>query len=284
MNEDKPRMVVIAGPNGAGKSTITEGLRVAEPFPAEYINADDIAKSELRHIADPVARNHQAAMMAEARRWGALDSGQPFAFETVLSTPGKLALFDAARDRGFSVNLLFITTADAAINLERVRIRVARGGHPVPADKIAERYERAMRLLPSAIQRSDYAEIFDNSSNERKLKLVAVKRGQRLDYDDVAMPWVTARLVRQFEARAAARTALLNIAAGEEIKEAHISGEKNYRGLIVGVTGHYVLQRLADRSLALHDRALCPLGQQFKIGQVCSISYQFGADGKHVSR
>ena len=284
MNEDKPRMVAIAGPNGAGKSTITEGLRVAEPFPAEYINADDIGKSELRHIADPVARNHQAAMMAEARRWGALDSGQPFAFETVLSTPGKLALFDAARDRGFSVNLLFITTADAAINLERVRIRVAKGGHPVPADKIAERYERAMRLLPSAIQRSDYAEIFDNSSNERKPKLVAIKRGQRLDYDDVAMPWVTARLVRQFEARAAARTALMKIAAGEEIKEAHTGGGKNYRGLIVGVTGHYALQRLADHSLALHDRALCPLGQQFKIGQVCSISYQFGADGKHVSR
>lgn len=188
MNEDKPRMVVIAGPNGAGKSTITEGLRVAEPFPAEYINVDDIAKSELRHIADPVARNHQADMMAEARRRGALDSGQPFAFETVLSTPGKLALFDIARDRGFSVNLLFITTADAAINLERVRIRVAKGGHPVPADKIAERYERAMRLLPSAIQRSDYAAIFDNSSNERKLKLIAIKRGQRLDYDDVAMP------------------------------------------------------------------------------------------------
>ena len=281
MNEDKPRMVVIAGPNGAGKSTITEGLRVAEPFPAEYINADDIAKSELRHIADPVARNHQAAMMAEARRRGALDSGQPFAFETVLSTPGKLALFDAARDRGFSVNLLFITTADAAINLERVQIRVAKGGHPVPADKIAERYERAMRLLPSAIQRSDYAAIFDNSSNERKPKLVAIKRGQRLDYDDVA---VTARLVRQFGARAAARTALMKIVAGEEIKEAHTGGGKNYRGLIVGVTGHYALQRLADHSLVLHDRALCPLEQQFKIGQVYSISYQFGADGKHVSR
>lgn len=69
MNGNEPVMLVIAGPSGSGKSTITEGLSVAEPFPARYINAD----------------------------------------ETVLSIPGKLALFDEARDRGFSVNLLFIT-------------------------------------------------------------------------------------------------------------------------------------------------------------------------------
>lgn len=284
MSEDGLRMVVIAGPNGSGKSTVTEGLRLADQFPAEYINADDIAKNELQDIADPVARNRQAATMAEERRKAALDSGEPFAFETVLSTPGKLALFDEARDKGFSVNLVFITTADAAINLERVQIRVAKGGHPVPADKIAERYERAMQLLPSAIQKSDYAEVYDNSSDERGPKLIAMKQGQHLDYDDTGMPWVTERLAKQFEARAASRADMVKLAAGESIQEAHIGPGKSYRGLIVGVTEHHALQRLADNSLVLHDRALCPPGQQLNVGQALSISYQFGPDGKHVKQ
>ena len=281
MSEDGLRMVVIAGPNGSGKSTVTEGIRLEDQFPAEYINADDISKNELQGIADPVDRNRQAATLAEERRKAALEAGEPFAFETVLSTPGKLALFDEARDKGFSVNLLFVTTADASINLERVQIRVAKGGHPVPADKIAERYERAMQLLPSAIQKSDYAEVYDNSSNEHGPKLIAMKQGQHLEYDDTDMPWVTERLAKTFEARAASRAELAELAGGESIKEAHIGNGKSYRGQIIGVTEHHALQRLTDNSLVLHDRALCPPGQQLKVGQALSISYQFGADGKH---
>ncbi len=284
MSEDGLRMVVIAGPNGSGKSTVTEGLRLADQFPAEYINADDIVKNELQGIADPVARNRQGAVLAEERRKAALSAGEPFAFETVLSTPGKLALFDEARDKGFSVNLLFITTADAKINLERVQIRVAKGGHPVPAEKVAERYERAMQLLPSAIQKSDYAEVYDNSSDEHGPKLIAMKQGKHLDYDDTGMPWVTERLAKPFEARAASHAELVKLAAGANIQEAHIGQGKSYRGLVIGVTEHHALQRLTDNSLVLHDRALCPPGQHLKVGQALSISYQFGADGKHAKQ
>lgn len=282
MSEDGLRMVVIAGPNGSGKSTVTEGLRLTELFPAEYINADDIAKTELKNVADPLDRNRQAAGLAEERRKAALESGEPFAFETVLSTPGKLALFDEARDKGFSVNLLFITTADASINLERVQIRVAKGGHPVPAEKIAERYQRAMQLLPSAIQKADYAEVYDNSSDERGPKLVAMKQGQHLDYDDTDMPWVTERLAKVFEARAESRAELVKLAAGEPVQEAHIGNGNAYRGLILGVTEHHALQRLDGNNLVLHDRALCPAGQHPKVGQSLFISYQFGPDGKHA--
>ena len=51
--EAGPRMIVFAGPNGSGKSTVTDGLKLDEEFPGVYINADDIARTELGHIPDP---------------------------------------------------------------------------------------------------------------------------------------------------------------------------------------------------------------------------------------
>jgi predicted ABC-type ATPase len=283
MNENEPRMVVIAGPNGSGKSTVTQGLALSEKFPAQYINADDIAKFELKAVADPLARNRQAAELAEQRRKAALESGAPFAFETVLSTPGKLALFDEARDKGFSVDLIFITTANAAINTERVGFRVAKGGHPVPADKIAERYERAMQLLPSAIQKADTAEVYDNSSSERGPLLVAMKNGDHLDYDDAGLPWVTERLAKAFEDRAESRQKLADLVPGETVKEAHVGHSNCYRGVVLGVTEKHALQRTDDNTLVLHDLALCKPGMSLRIGQTTAISYDFGADGKHAT-
>ncbi|MEO9227809.1 MAG: zeta toxin family protein [Devosia sp.] len=133
-----PRMVVFAGPNGFGKSTVIDGLKQAEAFPTLYINADDTSRVELSDIADPLARNLKAAQLAGSRRRAAIEDGKSFAFETVMSTPGKLALLDKAKANGFTVDLIFVTTETAAINVMRVENRVAKGGHSVDPEKIRE--------------------------------------------------------------------------------------------------------------------------------------------------
>ena len=70
------RMVVLAGPNGSGKSTIIDKAKFDDKFPGIYINADDIARSELAHIKDYTERNMQAAKIADQRRKNALEGGQ----------------------------------------------------------------------------------------------------------------------------------------------------------------------------------------------------------------
>lgn len=282
MNELEPRMVVIAGPNGSGKSTVTSGLAQSDKFPAQYINADDIAKFELSNISDALDRNRQAAALAEERRKGALESGAAFAFETVLSTPGKLALFDEARDKGFSVDLIFITTAHPSINVDRVNLRVAKGGHPVPTDKIIDRYERAMQLLPSAIQKSDSAEVYDNTSSTHGPVLVAMKSGDHLDYDDRGLPWITERLAKPFAERAKSRNHLAGLVTNELIIDAHVGNLNTYEGVVVGVTAAHVLQRTQGNKLILHDLAICAPHLVFFAGQHATVSYAFGADGKHL--
>lgn len=71
----RPRIIVFAGPNGSGKTTITESLKHQGAFPATYINADDIARTELGHMPDLFRRNLSAAKLAEQRRNHALEKG-----------------------------------------------------------------------------------------------------------------------------------------------------------------------------------------------------------------
>ena len=73
------------------------------------------------------------------------------------------------RKRGYRVYLYFVATDDPAINIDRVRRRVLQGGHPVPEDKIIERYHKSIALLTEACQVAHRAYIFDNSGAEHKL-------------------------------------------------------------------------------------------------------------------
>lgn len=121
--------IVFAGPNGSGKSTITSAV-VENPalFKREYINADDIAKSLEVDIPNYRERNIKAATIAEERRLAAFEERRAVAFETVLSTPEKIALMTQAKAKGYEVTLVFVTTKDPEINVQRVSNRVDLGG------------------------------------------------------------------------------------------------------------------------------------------------------------
>lgn len=289
--EAGPRMIVFAGPNGSGKTTVTNGLRLDSEFPGIYINADDIARTELGHIVDANERNLHAAELAEQRRMEALENGQPFAFETLMSTPGKLALLQEARSRGFQVELVFITTCDADINVDRVSNRVAQGGHPVEPDKVRERYERAMQLLPCAVELADTADAFDNSGTEPMH--VAMKRDNELELLNVgkAPAWVAECLAEPYRERMASRAQLAvacrqaaaSAAAGLPVvpQDADISHGMTYVGQVVEVTKHHALQAAGPNVYVVHDLALCPPVSLEK-GKTATVAYQYEKGGKHV--
>jgi predicted ABC-type ATPase len=75
-------------------------------------------------IADPRECNIAAAQEVERQRLELLQSGQSLAFETVMSTPEKVALLSQARERGYEVTLVFVTTSDPDINVSRVANRL----------------------------------------------------------------------------------------------------------------------------------------------------------------
>ena len=118
---------MIAGPNGSGKSTLVAALRAAPEieFPALYVNADDIQKTE-----GSDARAAQGE--AQRRRALAVASGTSVAFETVMSHPSHLALLQQARERSYRVIAHLVSLDVPDRNVERVALRVKEGGHVVP--------------------------------------------------------------------------------------------------------------------------------------------------------
>ena len=101
------------------------------------------------------------------RRW--LAEGATFTFETVMSSRDKLGLFADARQVGYRTYLYYICTDSSLINQQRIANRVREGGHDVPSDKIASRYDRSLAFLPEAIRLSDRAYLFDNSGRSHRL-------------------------------------------------------------------------------------------------------------------
>lgn len=155
MSADKkrlPEIIVFAGPNGSGKSTITGMAKTV----GAYINADDIKRAW--HCSDL-----EAAVKAEELREQALADNKDFTFETVLSTERNLNLLKRAKEQGYFIRCIYVLTASPDINVIRVRLRTASGGHGVPEDKIRSRYAKALDLIPELVQVCDIVHIYDNT-------------------------------------------------------------------------------------------------------------------------
>jgi predicted ABC-type ATPase len=89
-----------------------------------------------------------------------------FTMETVFSHIDKVNFMKRAIDLGYKVYLYFVSTGDFQINIDRVKGRVAEGGHDVPIDKIEQRYERTMNNLLPALDNCYRAYIFDNAGTD----------------------------------------------------------------------------------------------------------------------
>ncbi len=155
MSKDKklPEIIVFAGPNGSGKTTITHMAKTI----GVYINADDIKKSSL-------CSDLEAAVKAEKLRESMIEKNEDFTFETVLSTDRNLKLLKKAKNKGYFIRCIYVLTSNYNINISRVNIRKAMGGHTVPKDKIMSRYKKALDLIPELIDVCDILHIYDNTN------------------------------------------------------------------------------------------------------------------------
>lgn len=279
-------VIVFAGPNGSGKSTINADV-LADPalgFDGVYINADDIAKNLPGDFASPRDRNIAAAERAEQLRLDCLSSGKSFAFETVMSTPEKVALMSQARARGFDVHLVFVTLESADLNIQRVANRVREGGHDVPSDAIRSRYESAMKLLPVAIEQATTVLVYDNSVNGRGAVLVAYKmRDTELQLSDATSTpaWVFEKLQQQHNARLES-LATLALALQKEgfktdssrLEMAEAADGLKYDGRTVAFTALHLLQQAEKGDYVIHARALAQ-ERNYRSGSVESVTYAY---------
>jgi predicted ABC-type ATPase len=103
-------------------------------------------------------------VFAEVRRL--LDAGESVAVETVLSTDKYCPVIEKLRRDGGIFNLIYVGLRSPELSRERVANRVAKGGHPVPVEKLVGRWQRSLEHLPWFASRADHFYIYDNSDSD----------------------------------------------------------------------------------------------------------------------
>lgn len=164
-----PLLYLIVGPNGAGKTTFYEEMLEPDVH-VEFVNADQIASE--RWPGNEAENAYRAAEAAAGRREQLIGARESFIAETVFSHPSKLELLDEAKQAGYRI-LLQVILIPKALAIARVENRVENGGHSVPAEKIAARYDRLWEQVASGIATVDEARVFDNSRARSPFRLVA---------------------------------------------------------------------------------------------------------------
>ncbi len=185
-------MWIVAGPNGSGKSSLYENSDIeAFGYSVWIINPDLLAKRlhDVEGLASEAA-NLEAVQRIELWLEASIRAHQTVGVETVLSTDKYRRLVTEAKSRRFEVRLIYVLLDTAARNIERVRLRVAKGGHAVPEDKIVERRFRSLAQLPWFLEAADLAWIFDNSG--ASLRRIGQKQDGIVTLDPAALPEIVA--------------------------------------------------------------------------------------------
>lgn len=245
---------MVAGPNGSGKTTLIETLRASPEIslPPLYINADDLSREDGLGA-------RAAQKLAASRRRQAIADGHSFLYETVMSHPSKIAELQAAAAAGYAITVVFIATDNPEINIQRVALRVAAGGHDVPRDRIRARHRRSLGLAPSAIAFAAHAYVYDNTAwgSEAAHQLQGVLVGATLQ-PAVNRPvaWVS-QLIDTVNARAAELEDIYKSAQGRTSLALPDLNAGVTEGPIIAAGKHYVLQiDQTSGSALVHDKTL----------------------------
>ena len=188
------QLSIVIGANGAGKSTWCRSNR--RELPADFYDADSIAQG-LGSYDDP-------ALQREARKWvdrrieGHLERGESFGFESTYSGASRPDIVRRARALGYDVNAVFVGTQSAAINIDRVALRVRhRTGHDVPAAEIVRRWTAVQDNLVKTAQLFANILLLDNSGV--RARVVAQVAGQEVVRHTDPLPWWSDDLVARIE-------------------------------------------------------------------------------------
>ncbi|MDR1406939.1 MAG: zeta toxin family protein [Tannerella sp.] len=159
-----PNLYIIAGCNGAGKTTASYTILPEMIGCREFVNSDEIAKGLSPFNADSIAVAVEASRIMYKRIRELIVARKTFALETTLASRSIAKLLQGAQDKGYYVTLLFfwLNTPDLAV--ERVKNRVASGGHNVSETTIRRRYTAGIQnLFELYMPICDYWMITDNS-------------------------------------------------------------------------------------------------------------------------
>lgn len=151
-----PIYTIIGGVNGAGKSSLTGSLKYQRTDLGKIIDVDKLALQYGGNI-----EGGKAAIAMQERY---LREGISFTQETTLSGQRPLKMVKEAKAAGYYVRLFYIAVSSPEEALERIKNRVAKGGHDIPKEDVLRRFEGRFEALAKILPHCDEAVFFDNEN------------------------------------------------------------------------------------------------------------------------
>ena len=191
---EKPNLYIISGCNGAGKTTASLTILPEILNCSEFVNADAIAAGLSPFHPENVAI--EAGKLMLKRIDFLIKSKKDFALETTLSSKNHFQTIKNAQEQGFEITLLFFWLNSVELAKERVKIRVSKGGHDIPPEVIARRYERGLGNLDKYCALCNDWFVYDNSNNLSELIMDGSFQNKTIYNDE------TFKKIKQYENKA----------------------------------------------------------------------------------
>lgn len=153
---------MLAGINGAGKSSVGGYLLNRDSL--TWFDPDAFAR-------ELMSRSNCGQEVANSRAWQegmrrldeAIARRENYAFETTLGGKSVAERILKATET-HDVQIWFCGLQSPELHIARVKARVMAGGHPIPEEKIRERYPKAQLNLIKLMPHLAYLKVCDNSA------------------------------------------------------------------------------------------------------------------------
>ena len=177
----KKNVYIIAGPNGSGKTTFARTFLPEYAKCDRFINADLIAQGLSPFSPQHVAIKSGRLVLEQIKEY--TESGVDFGFETTMSGVTYLKYFKILKEKSCKINIFFLWIPDSQLAIARVKDRVSKGGHNVPAEDIKRRFERSIKkFFENYRLLADKWILFNNAA--ALPKIIAKKQNAHIDIID----------------------------------------------------------------------------------------------------
>ena len=162
-----PNAFIFAGINGAGKSTLYYDELLSDKSFGVRINTDEFVSS-FGSWKNP-REQFKAAKIALKLRQNCISKRSDFNQETTLCGKSIIALFSELKAHKYAISLYYVGVNTAQIAKDRIKARVAKGGHGIESHLIDKRFCESLQNLLKIAPLCDEILLFDNSGSKTEL-------------------------------------------------------------------------------------------------------------------
>ena len=161
-----PLAVFLLGTNGSGKSSLRNYLNLTDI----QTNIDPDVLNRIYQVKYPHSFEIEAARQAIYMYDNALVSSMNICLESTLAGRGTIQRIIAAKRAGYHTIAYYIGLHSLELNLERIAMRVANGGHNIPELTVRRRFTESADNLIMVRPYLDEIQILDNSEPHFRLQ------------------------------------------------------------------------------------------------------------------